>query len=132
DGANLLGRWTNNLNDGSRLTIQAYIDWARRDEPFNFIDDRLTADLEAQYNVTLGRHELVAGGGYRYAHATDDSYAVTDVTFSPDERSDSIFNAFLQDKIALVPDRWFLTLGSKIEHNPFTGFEIQPNGRLLL
>jgi iron complex outermembrane receptor protein len=131
DGANLLGRWSDARDDGSRLTIQAYLDWARRDEPFNFVDDRLIFDLEAQYNVTLGRHELVAGGGYRFAHATDKNEGETDVTFTPDQRNDSVFNIYLQDKIALVPERWFLTLGSKVEHNPFTGFEIQPSGRLL-
>jgi iron complex outermembrane receptor protein len=131
DGANLLGRWTDSGDDGSQFTIQAYLDWARRDEPFNFIDDRLTFDLEAQYNVVLGRHELVVGGGYRFARAREDNEGLRDIVFTPDERQDSIFNAFLQDKITLVPERWFLTVGSKVEHNPFSGFEIQPNGRLL-
>jgi iron complex outermembrane receptor protein len=39
-------------------------------------------------------------------------------------------SAFVQDDITLVPDRLRLTLGSKFEHNDFTGFEIQPNARL--
>jgi iron complex outermembrane receptor protein len=125
DGANLLGRWTDARSDGSRLTVQTYVDWARGTKPFNFVDDRLIIDLEAQYNVIFGRHELVLGGGYRFAHATDDSYVESDVTFSPDQRNDSIFNAYVQDKIELVPEHWFLTLGTKVEHNPFTGFEIQ-------
>ena len=38
---------------------------------------------------------------------------------------------FVQDEIALVPDKLQLTLGTKIEHNDFTGWEIQPTGRLL-
>src|SRR5690606_1718279 len=46
EGADLLGRWTNHREDGSQLEIQSYIDWAKRDEPFNFIDKRLTFDLE--------------------------------------------------------------------------------------
>jgi iron complex outermembrane receptor protein len=37
----------------------------------------------------------------------------------------------LQDELQLVPDRLRLTLGSKLEHNDFTGFELQPNARLL-
>ncbi len=35
-----------------------------------------------------------------------------------------------QDEIALVKDRLHLTLGTKIEHNDYTGFEFQPSGRL--
>jgi iron complex outermembrane recepter protein len=35
-----------------------------------------------------------------------------------------------QDEIALVKDRLHLTIGTKIEHNDYTGFEFQPSGRL--
>jgi iron complex outermembrane receptor protein len=37
----------------------------------------------------------------------------------------------LQDEITLIPKTLRLTLGSKFEHNVYTGFEIQPNARLL-
>jgi iron complex outermembrane receptor protein len=36
----------------------------------------------------------------------------------------------VQDEIALVPDRLHVALGSKVEHNDYTGFEIEPSGRL--
>jgi iron complex outermembrane receptor protein len=35
----------------------------------------------------------------------------------------------VQDTIPLVPERVFVMFGSKLEHNSFTGFEIQPNVR---
>jgi iron complex outermembrane receptor protein len=38
--------------------------------------------------------------------------------------------AFVQDTITLIDERVFLMLGSKFEHNDFTGFEIQPGGRM--
>jgi len=41
-----------------------------------------------------------------------------------------LYSGFLQDKIQLVDDELFLTLGSKFEYNSFTEFEIQPNARL--
>jgi iron complex outermembrane receptor protein len=53
------------------------------------------------------------------------------ISFTPDSRSDHLFSAFLQDEIRLLEDRVRLTLGSKIEYNDYTGFEIQPSGRLL-
>jgi iron complex outermembrane receptor protein len=37
----------------------------------------------------------------------------------------------VQDEISIVPERLRLTLGSKFEHNDFTGFEIQPSARVL-
>ena len=36
----------------------------------------------------------------------------------------------MQDAIALVPNRLTATLGIKLEHNSFSGFEFQPSGRL--
>ena len=42
-----------------------------------------------------------------------------------------MLSAFVQDDIALIPDYLRLTLGSKFEHGEYTGFEIQPNARLL-
>jgi len=37
-----------------------------------------------------------------------------------------MFFRFVQDKITLASDEWYLTLGSKVEHNDYTGFEVSP------
>ena len=42
-----------------------------------------------------------------------------------------VVSVFLQDEIRLIEDRLSLTLGSKFEHNDFTGFEYQPSARVL-
>ncbi len=36
----------------------------------------------------------------------------------------------MQDEIALIPERLHLILGTKVEHNDYTGFELQPAGRV--
>ncbi len=41
-----------------------------------------------------------------------------------------LYNIYAQDEITLVENKLRLTLGSKIEHNNYTGFEYQPNARL--
>ncbi|MEN0035483.1 MAG: TonB-dependent receptor [Cellvibrio sp.] len=129
EGINLLGRWIDKRDDGSQLSIQSYVDWAKRDEPVNFIDDRMTYDLDAQYNFApLQRHDIILGAGFRYL--TDDQRGDRNTTFSPQQRRNNLYSAFVQDKITLAPDTWFLTLGSKFEHNDFSGFEVQPNARL--
>ena len=33
----------------------------------------------------------------------------------------------MQDEIAIVPNKFSLTVGSKLEHNNYTGFEFQPS-----
>lgn len=129
EGAHLLGRWTETRADYAQFSLQAYIDWAKRDEPFNFIDDRLTYDLDAQYNFApQGIHEFILGGGLRLL--SDDKQGNRNVEFTPQKRRDQVYSFFVQDKITLKPDTWFLTLGSKFEHNNFSGYETQPNIRL--
>ena len=49
----------------------------------------------------------------------------------PENRSDQIYSAFIQDEISLIENQLILTLGSKFEHNSYTGFEYQPSARLL-
>lgn len=129
EGANLLGRWRELLADNSQFSLQAYIDWAKRDEPFNFIDDRITYDLDAQYNLApWRRQEFIIGGGVRFL--ADDKQGNRNVEFAPQKRRDALYSFFVQDKITLQPETWFLTLGAKFEHNDFSGYETQPNIRL--
>ena len=50
--------------------------------------------------------------------------------FLPAHKALNRYSVFVQDEIALVPDRLRVTLGSKLEHNDYTGFEHQPSARL--
>jgi iron complex outermembrane receptor protein len=50
--------------------------------------------------------------------------------FLPPRVGRESFNAFVQDEIALSRDRLHLTLGTKVEHNDYTGFEVEPSVRL--
>jgi iron complex outermembrane receptor protein len=69
------------------------------------------------------------GLGYRWT--SDNVINGANIQFNPKRRTEDLFSAFIQDEIQIVPDRLRLTLGTKIEHNIFTGFEFQPSGRLL-
>jgi hypothetical protein len=40
--------------------------------------------------------------------------------------SGNIYSAFIQDQIVIVPNRLWLRVGSKFEHNIFTGWESHP------
>ncbi len=127
-GGNLLGRWTRELGDDSRFTIQSYVDLTTRDQ-LTLGTRRNTVDFDAQYDFPMWKqNKLTVGAEYRDSidHLSF-TPIITGVGTSYDEQ---LFSGFAQDKITLVPDQWFLTLGSKFEHNDFTGLEIQPNARL--
>ena len=128
EGTNILGRVTHKDGDNATWTLQMYYDYVNRDT-FLLDDRRNTFDIDLQRTWKPGeRHEVVVGAGYRLV--TDNSPGNMYFSLNPVNRSDNLFNAFAQDKIALVPEKFFLTLGSKFERNDYSGFELQPSGRL--
>lgn len=128
-GANLLTRLTRKEKDNSEMSLQAYYDRERNND-LVLGDDRGTADIEFQHRFqSTTKQELTWGLGYRYSHNTLENSQT--ISFAPASRSDQLFSAFLQDEITLVEDLFRLTLGSKFEHNDYTGYEVQPSGRLL-
>lgn len=129
-GAHVVGQreWT--LGDGSEASIQGYLDHAEVDIERVVKERRTTADLDFQHRKHFGeRHDVIWGLGYRWSHDQIDARAL--VGFSPRSRDFRLATAFAQDDITLLPDRLRLTLGARLEHNTFTGFEPQPNLRLL-
>lgn len=129
DGANLLGRWTRTFSSTSDLQLQAYYDRTDRSVPLQYSEQRDTFDLDVQHRFQLGeRNDLVWGGNYRLS--MDDTGSGGTFTFEPPDNTLHLITGFLQDEITLIPDRLKLVLGTKLEHNDFTGFEWQPSARL--
>ncbi len=129
-GGNLLGRWTHTFSEDSQMSLQTYVDHTTRNTPI-FSEDRDTGDVDFQHRFALGeRQQLVWGGGFR--RTSDEAENSISVALSPTERTADLYSAFLQDEIAVIPDKLTFTAGSKFEHNDFTGFEVQPGARLLL
>jgi iron complex outermembrane recepter protein len=128
-GGNVLSRWTHEFSDSADLKLQMYYDRTERDTAI-FRENQDTYDLDFKYHFKLGeRNDLLWGAGYRVTSDKIGNSAGT--AFNPDNRAIQLFSTFVQDEITLVPKRLRLTVGSKFEHNDFTGFEVQPSGRLL-
>lgn len=128
-GGNVLGRWTRELPNDGQLALQIYYDRTNR-EIAVLSEHRDTLDIDLQHRFAFGDVQtIVWGGGYRFG--SDDIEGNFDISLRPASRSTNLFNAFLQDEVTIVKDRLLLTLGSKLEHNDFTGFEFQPSARLL-
>lgn len=138
-GGNMLGRWQREVSASDSFTLQSYIDHTERDWPAHLNEKRTTFDLDFQYRTRrFQNHDLVFGVGYRTSHdMTKASYtgvpanALQFATLHPGSASRKLLSAFVQDDVTLLPEKLTLTLGTKFEHNDYTGLEIQPNARLL-
>jgi len=129
DGGNVIGRWSHRFSERSDLKLQLYYDRTHRRVPNTFAEVLDTYDVDFQHRFPLGdRQSIVWGLGYRLNK--DDVTNSPGLAFLPRRVSRQSFSGFVQDEIALVKDRVHLTIGTKIEHNEFTGFEYQPSGRL--
>ncbi len=128
NGQFLLGRWTQEGENDSQTMLQGYFDRAVRRE-YHANTATIAFDLEAQRRQKFGdNHDVIAGLGYRFSR--DDVDESVDVSFNPSHDNYHLFSAFVQDEI-IVLDDVKVTLGSKFEHNSFSGFEIQPSARAL-
>ncbi len=128
-GGNLLGRWTRSLRDDSELSFQAYYD--RVQFQSLFADATVdTVDLDFQHRFHFSpRQEIIWGVGYRFIQDNLDNG--DRVFVEPESDQQNLASAFIQDQITLIEDQLALTLGAKLEHNDFTGYEFQPNIRML-
>ena len=127
-GRNLTGRWTRTLaGGGGSLQVQAYYDHTERggvkNSGYFWLD---TYDIDAQHSFALGRHALVWGGGGRFSRY--DIMGTANLLFSPPGRQLNLADFFAQDTFALT-DKAQITLGFKLENDPYSGLSVLPNLR---
>lgn len=130
-GHNLQGCWEQTQSARYNTTLQVYWDKSKRES--DVLKAGLTVntfDVDFQHNLLLTSNQrLVWGLGYR-RNMLDSNNGII-FSLSKPNRVDHLFNAFIQDDITLVPQKWKLTLGNLIEHNPSTGYEFESSTRLL-
>lgn len=141
-GGNLLGRWTRNLSNDSSLSLQSYFDQTHLSDPVSplmaaglpfspagvFYDDLTTYDLDLQHRFRLDGHNAVTWGlGFR--RTDDDVINAPALGFFPTVLDQNLYSGFVQDEIALRQNVSFI-LGTKLEHNDYTGFEFEPDARV--
>jgi iron complex outermembrane receptor protein len=140
-GGNLVGQWGHTFSEHSDLNIQTYYDRTELTRPVapyvlntitlapagTFRDHLDTYDVDLQHRFALRSwNEIVWGGGYRRTH--DVAQNALGLGFLPATLDQNLFSAFLQDEVRLG-SRWSVIVGSKIEHNDYTGYEFEPNIR---
>ena len=128
EGYNVVARWRRDYDGGGFSRLQFFADHTDRRIPGSFDEARDTYDLDWQRDLAMvGRHALTFGAGLRMT--TDELNNTTFASFLPVERTDRTASAFVQDRVEFRGGDMALILGSKFEHNDFTGFEHQPGIR---
>lgn len=126
-GGNVLARWTRTLGEGSDLIVRAYYDGTHRDDPA-FLDnlDTVNVDLQHRFRLPLNQELL---WGLEISSMNNRNRGKGLLELAPADSRDNLFSGFVQDQIAVLPSLK-LTLGTKLEHNDFSGFEYQPSARI--
>lgn len=129
DGGHLLARWERRFSATADMALQVYFDRTHHEELY-LGQRHHTVDVDFQHRFSPDpRHEVVWGAGVRMVD--DDLRESFMLSLDPDARRVTHYSTFIQDDIAFQDERLHLILGSKLEHNAFTGLEIQPNVRAL-
>ena len=128
NGGDIIGSFRHHFSETSDLKIQFYFDRTHRHNPY-IKETRNNFDLDIQHSfVAFKRHHLIWGLEYRLTH---DNLPRTEVFFfDPESRTDNLFSGFLQDRISIIDQTLDVTLGTKLEHNDYSGFEVQPSFRI--
>ena len=130
EGGNIRFRWDRTFSEKSSLMLQTYYDR---------VDYRLLTvsqfraesfDIDFQHRFPLfHRHDLIWGANYRlYANKVFDTELLSMI---PRQQTNHLASVYARDEIMLIPEHLRLTMGVRLDHNDFTGLEIQPNSRLM-
>ena len=120
---------THRQSDGSKTELRVYFDSHDRNDLDLHATDS-TIDVDFQQELALSEsNDLIWGLGLR--NSVGDSTGTLSVSFAPPHYNNPLFSGFVQDQWKLADGRFSVIVGSKIEHNNYTGVEIQPSARLL-
>jgi len=128
NGGHLLYRMVRGFGAPAGWRLRTYYDRTRRDTA-RFGVERDTLDFDfRRWQHWGGRNDLMWGAEYLWTRDRMDNGPV--LFMDPDHRAWSQANVFVQNTTVLVPERWFLMLGSKFTWHGFAGYAAQPNLRL--
>jgi len=126
-GGNVLGRWQHAFDATSDMQLRLYYDRTHRNDP-SFLNDLNTVDLDFQHRfLFVRRHEITWGMSYRLLNDRTEGKGV--IALSPPSARDDLYSGFIQDQVSLG-QTVRVTLGTKLEHNDYSGYEVQPSVRV--
>jgi len=125
-GGNVLARLAGPVGADTELELMSYVELTDRNE-YPVSEHRRTAEVDLQL-----RHRRWPSHEINWGLAWQGSWADLDAapTSSLPEKDEHLLSGFLQDEISMLDDRVRFTLGAKLEHNQYSGLEVQPGARV--
>jgi iron complex outermembrane receptor protein len=125
-GGNVLGNWRHTMSVDSDFELRVYYDHTHRNDP-TYTDDLGTLDVDFLEHLPLGARQAITWG--LTGRTMDDvNHGKGLLALNPPGARYNLASSFVQDEISL-PHSVRVTLGTKLEHNDFSGFEAQPSVR---
>ena len=128
-GGNILLNWTRAQGEGKDIQIAAYYAHDTRNE-LNFGDIRNTFNVDFFDRFPWLHQEISWGATVRFSHGTEVEL-YSGLTFTPSQRTDQLYQGFIQDEVSLVKNRLSLVVGTKVLKTNYTGVLAEPSARLL-
>jgi iron complex outermembrane recepter protein len=127
-GGHLLAHWRRALSPRSDLEFTGTYDLHERDDGLNDIRSHVVKlDFQHHLAVTPGR-DVIWGASYQ---RTIDTARLAQGVIRPFDIEAEVFSAFGHVEQSRADGRLRLALGSKLEHNDYTGVEVQPSARVI-
>lgn len=116
--------WNRKFSDRSDTTVEiSYDQYARNDQ---LKESHHSVDLTFQHHIAANaRNNVTWGVEYRYSISTTNGNLY--LSFVPADLNTQSFGLFGQDEITAVPDKFYVTVGARLEHNYFTHWNLMPN-----
>jgi iron complex outermembrane receptor protein len=126
-GGFLQSVWNHAFSSRSDTTLQISFDRYKRGDVLR--EKRRTFNVDFQHHFAWGtRQDLVWGANYR--NTDSDTHGDLSFSLNPADVNMQLVSLFIQDDVALVPDKLYVTMGTRLDHNYYTGFNILPSGRV--
>lgn len=129
DGGNLLANWKRQWQSGAESSAQLNFDTYNRRIPGIYIEERRNYALDLQHSLpAISGHQLTFG---ITTHISADKTGGPPVViiFDPQDKTLSTYGGFAQDQLGFGDGKGTVVLGARLEHNDYTGFELQPSLR---
>ncbi len=116
-------------NEENKWTIMTSYERSNRSTHDGFESLRDMFEIDYRHRHTINQDMLLIwGGSWRYT--SDHTEASSAVAFIPQDKTTNLVTGFLQGSWQFMDDKLALVLGTKLEHNDYTGFEYHPSARL--
>lgn len=126
-GGFLQATWDHRFSSRSATTLVAsYQHYGRSDE---LGERRGTFDLDFQHNLSIGERQDVTWG-FDFRNSSSQTRGSFVISFSSPDNETNLYSGFVQDEIAVIVDKLYLTVGTKLEDHYYTGFGAMPSARI--